>query len=164
MKKLLTLITLSAIAMSSMFAVVASGKSATIQLNTSVPSTSVTYDLYYHNDVIDSGSTYDITVADLTEDSNTDTFSVKATSNLNSDLGVEVTVTPSSFTTTINDGDETVDSGITPEEHLVSSSPYLYAGPNDSVTVYSFYLEWEGNSSLTAGEYTSTITVEYAVQ
>ena len=157
MKKLLTIVALVAIAMTSM-----SAKSANVQLNTKIAETEVSYELSYNNTVISDGSTFKIDVAPLTEDGKTDFFAIKASSNKNSDLSVNVKVTPESFKTTIN-GSTELDSGIVPGVKTDVDVSTITAGLHKDLTVNTFYLGWKGNPELTAGDYTSNIKVEYSI-
>ena len=158
MKKLLTILALVAIAMTSM-----SAKSAQVQLNTSIEETEVSYNLYYNNNVINDGDTKQIDVAPLTENGSTDSFTIKASSNKNSDLTVKVSVSPETFKTTIN-GSTTLDSNILPQVNTEASLTTLTAGLHKDLTVNTFNLSWNGNEDLTAGDYTSNIKVEYTIK
>jgi len=74
MKKLLTILTLSAIALTSVFA-----KSAQVQLVTNIAETPVSYELAYAGDIIADGiEEYNILVAPLTENGQTRDFTVHA--------------------------------------------------------------------------------------
>ena len=163
MKKILTILALVAITTSSLFAVVASGKSAQVQLNTSIKETEVSYNLYYNNNVINDGATKQIEVAPLTEEGKTDFFTIKASSNKNSDLTINVSVTPETFKTTIN-GSTELDSNILPQVNTEASLTTLTAGLHKDLTVNTFNLSWSGDENLTAGDYTSDIKVEYSIQ
>lgn len=158
MKKILTILALVAIAMTSM-----SAKSAQVQLNTSIDETEVSYALYYNNKVITDGDKKEIEVAPLTEAGKTDFFTIKASSNKNSDLAVEVSVVPASFKTTIN-GSTVLDSKITPQVNTTTSLSTISAGLHKDLTVNTFNLSWNGDENLTAGDYTSNIKVEYTIK
>ena len=158
MKKILTIVALVAIAMTSM-----SAKSANVQLNTKIAETEVSYELSYIDTVISDGSTFKIDVAPLTEDGKTDFFTIKASSNKNSDLAVKVKISPETFQTTIN-GSTKLDSKIQPKVNTVVDLSTITAGLHKDLTVNTFNLSWNGNPELTAGEYTSDIKVEYTIK
>ena len=160
MKKLLTILTLSAIAMTSMFA-----KSAQVQLVNTIEETPLSYELAYAGDILADGiEEYSILVAPLTEDGKTEDFTVKSTSNLNSNLGVKVVVSPDSFRTTLNDGADAFNSKITPKVNTVSSLETITAGQHIDYLVNQFNLSWSGNDSLPAGDYVSNVKIEYTIQ
>ncbi|MGD1822713.1 MAG: hypothetical protein ACPKM0_08135 [Pleomorphochaeta sp.] len=160
MKKTLTILAISAIALTSVFA-----KSAQVQLNTSIEETEVSYQLSYKDTDISNGSSdFEIGVAALTQDGKTDLFSVNATSNQNDDMAVKVKVTPTSFSTTLNDGKKDFDSEITPKVNTEESISILEAGKHDDLLVNSFYLSWEGNSELPAGKYVSDVKIVYSIE
>ncbi len=167
MKKLLTILTLSAIAMTSMFAMVAapSGKSAQVQLVTNIEETPVSYELAYNNDVLADGiEEYSILVAPLTENGETKDFTIHATSNMNSDMAVKVEVSPDTFRTTLNGGADAFDSGIRPKVNTSSSIDTLLAGKHVSLLVNKFNLSWKGDADLPAGDYVSNVKIEYSIQ
>ena len=160
MKKLLTILTISAIALTSLVA-----KSAEVQLVNTIDETPVSYQLDYNGYILDDGiDKYAIEVAPLTEDGSTEDFSVHATSNMNSDMAISVFVSPESFKTTLNDGSEAFDSQITPSVNTSTKIDTLLAGKHDSLLVNRFNLSWDGNSELPAGDYVSNVRIEYSIQ
>jgi len=168
MKKLLTILSISAIAMTSMFAMYSpshSGKSAEVQLKTSIKETPVSYQLAYNNEVLNDGvKDYSIFVAPLTENGSTKDFTINATSNMNKDLAVTVKVSPDTFKTTLNNGKNDFDSNIKPQVNTISSLDTLVAGKHISLLVNKFNLSWSGNSELPAGNYVSNVKIEYSIQ
>jgi len=160
MKKLLTILTLSAIALTSVFA-----KSAQVQLVTNIAETPVSYELAYAGDIIADGiEEYNILVAPLTENGQTQDFTVHATSNMNSDMAVSVNVSPETFKTTLNDGRDNFDSKILPQVNTINKLDTLTAGKHVSLLVNKFNLSWSGNSELPAGDYESNVRIEYTIQ
>ena len=160
MKKLLTILTLAAIAVTSM-----SAKSAQVQLNTSIEETPVSYELAYGSDVVADGiEEYSILVSPLTEDGKTDFFTIKASSNMNKDLGVKVSVTPTSFQTTLNDGKDAFDSKITPRVNTTTNLSSISAGLHKNILVNQFNMTWSGNEELPAGNYVSNVKIEYTIK
>ena len=159
MKKLLTILTLSAIALTSVFA-----KSAEVQLVTAIDETPVSYELAYAGDILADGlEEYSILVSPLTEDGKTQEFTVHATSNMNNDMSVSVDVKPESFITYLN-GDELFDSEITPKVNTNSQIDILEAGKHVNLLVNEFFLSWSGNEDLPAGDYESNVRIEYSIQ
>jgi len=160
MKKLLTILTLSAIALTSVFA-----KSAQVQLVTNIAETPVSYELAYAGDIIADGiEEYNILVAPLTENGQTRDFTVHATSNMNSDMAVSVNVSPETFKTTLNDGRDNFDSKILPQVNTINKLDTLTAGKHVILLVNKFNLSWSGNSELPAGDYESNVRIEYTIQ
>ena len=160
MKKLLTILTLSAIALTSVFA-----KSAQVQLVTNIAETPVSYELAYAGDIIADGiEEYNILVAPLTENGQTRDFTVHATSNMNSDMAVSVNVSPETFKTTLNDGRDNFDSKILPQVNTINKLDTLTAGKHVSLLVNKFNLSWSGNKELPAGDYESNVRIEYTIQ
>jgi len=160
MKKLLTILTISAIALTSLVA-----KSAQVQLINTIDETPVSYELSYAGDILSDGiEEYSILVAPLTEDGKTKDFAVHATSNMNSDMAIRVAVSPQSFKTTLNDGSEAFDSKITPSVNTSTQIDTLLAGKHVSLLVNEFNLSWSSNSDLPAGDYESNVKIEYSIQ
>ena len=159
MKKILTILALVTIAITSI-----SAKSAQVQLNTSVSSTPVSYELYYNNDKIaDNTTEYGIEISrSLTEGGDTQDFTIKASSNLNNNLGVSVEIIPESFKTTLN-GSTEYNSNIIPSVNTSHSVSTLYAGINTDKLVNKFKLAWGGNQNLPAGDYVSNVTINYSI-
>lgn len=160
MKKLLTILTISAIAMASLLA-----KSADVQLTTTIDETEVTYELSYVNEVLVDGiKEYKIAVAPLTEDGKTDFFSVYANSNMNKDLSVSVKVFPDKFRTSLNNGQNPYNSQITPEVKYDTVINTILAGKHTNYLVNKFYLSWKGDANLPAGDYVSDVRIEYTIK
>jgi len=160
MKKLLTIITIRAIALTSLVA-----KSAQVQLVNTIEETPVSYELAYAGDILADGiEEYSILVAPLTEDGKTKDFTVHATSNQNSDMAIKVAVSPDSFRTTLNDGSEAFNSKITPSVNTSTQIDTLLAGKHVSLLVNQFNLSWSGDSDLPAGDYVSNVKIEYSIQ
>ena len=159
MKKLLTILALVAITITSM-----SAKSANVQLNTEVDESPVAYELSYNNDKIEDGTEkYDIFVSrSLTEGGQTQDFTIYASSNMNKDLSVKVEIKPESFKTTLN-GSEVSDSRITPQVNTINKESSLKAGLNKNKLVNKFNLSWGGNKELPAGEYVSNVKINYTI-
>ncbi|MDC7238454.1 MAG: hypothetical protein PQJ45_11865 [Sphaerochaetaceae bacterium] len=160
MKKLFTILVLVSIAMTSIVA-----KSAQVQLTTVISESELTYELYYNNsEIADSTTEYVINIADsLSTGGETEDFTVLASSNKNSDMSVEVVVTPESFKTTLNNGNDTHDSEITPTVNTTVEISTLTAGLHTDYLVNKFNLSWDGNDQLPAGNYVSNVTISYTI-
>jgi len=159
MKKILTILTLSLIAITSIF-----GKSAQVQLETSIEETPVSYKLAYDGkDLTDGIENYTIEVAPLTKAGNTKDFTIYANSNMNSDLEVTVKVSPHSFKTILN-GNTEYDSKIEPKVKSILSIEKITAGLHNKYLVNKFNLFWEGNKDLPAGDYVSNVYIYYSIK
>ena len=167
MKKLLTVLAITAIAMTQMFAMVqASGKSAQVQLVNTINETPLTYELAYDGSKInDATSEYKIAVSSLTADGKTKDFTVTSNSNLNSYKTVSVVVTPETFVTTIN-GSEKHDSNILPVVNTDKETnvAIISAGKHLNYLVNTFFLSWSGDENITAGNYVSNVRINYTIQ
>ncbi|MGD1815415.1 MAG: hypothetical protein ACPKNR_00145 [Pleomorphochaeta sp.] len=160
MKKVLTILTISLIALAPIFA-----KTSKTQLITEIEETPVEYTLAYNNDTtIDNSTDYKITVQSLTNGGSTQDFTLKASSNMNKDLGVSVKINTENFKTTLNNKSQVYDSNIRPEVNTISTLSTLKAGLNKDVLVNKFKLIWGGNQELPAGVYVSNVTIEYTIQ
>ena len=157
MKKILTILVLASLAITSM-----SAKSAQVQLNTTIAEVSPDYNLYYSDVLVEDNDT--IAVSSITEDGSTELFSIKASSNLNSKLPVVVTIAADVFRTTLNNGSENVATGVTPIPEVSTNTEYLPAGLQEDYLVYSFKLKWTGDATLPAGTYTSDVTINYTIE
>jgi hypothetical protein len=163
MKKLLTILAAALIVSAPVFASV-SGKSADVQLKTNIAETPVSYELAYNGDVIEDQTTnYEIGVLTLTKDGSTKDFTVIATSNLNDDLSVFVDVVPSTFQTTLNNGNDNYDSGIKPSVNTTEKVSTLTAGKHVDLLVNKFNLSWSGDEDLPAGDYVSNVKIMYSI-
>ncbi len=174
MKKLLTIFALAALTITATFA---TSDKRDIKINGSVKQTSYTFSLAYNDTDLSNGSTIEDSF-DLSKVSNTDNFIVKRTSgNLNDDLVLSVSIEAGSFIGEFN-GNENYDTNLEPEVNLVSTG-YTYsndytksnlggmdiiipAGANlTSANLAEFYLAINGNSSIPAGSFVSTVLVNY---
>ena len=161
MKKILTILFISVVALAPLLA-----DAAQVEIVTDVSETSPVYVLKYNGSEI-SGTTdnpYQIKIdRDLTDEGQTGDFEVYLVeSNSTSPLSVDISVITGEFTTTLN-GTE-VSSGITPQINTVNSKvTTISAGINSNLLLYKFNLKWTGKSGLVAGTYTSDVTINYSV-
>ncbi len=164
MKKLLTLLLLCSIGLTSLFS-----KSAEVQLVTTIDETPLAYELDYNGNLInDKVKDFEINIEKpLTEDGVTKYFSVKATSNLKNDKAVDIDITPDFFKTKLN-GSKSFNytSTVKPVEvtDFNIKSYILTAGKHVDELVYKFHLKWEGNADLPAGEYVSNVVINYTIK
>ncbi len=159
MKKSILLTLISIISLTSIFA-----KSAKVQLVTNVEETNVLYNLYYGSEKIEDNNTpYVISVAPLTSNGETDSFSVYASGNKNSDMIVNVEINSEYFKTTINGNSEYV-TDIKPSVNTTVEKNIFPAGNNTNYLVNQFFLSWIGDSDLPAGDYKSDVKIEYSIQ
>jgi hypothetical protein len=164
MKKLFILAIFTLIIATSIFA-----KENNIALNTSVPESELTYNLYRkigtEYTLIEDASTY---VIDDLNSLKTNTmitdFTIRVDSNSNSAKSVSVEVTPGTFKTYLNDGTELYDSEITPKVNTIIDKGIVKAGLNSFQEVYRFNIFVVGKASLPAGDYTCNVDVEYTIQ
>jgi len=180
MKKLLTILALATLTITSTFAVVANPSttdSRDVKINGYVSKTSYSFSLAYNDTDLSAGSTIADTF-DLSKVSNTDNFIVKRTSgNLNDDLALSISIEAGPFIGEFN-GTETYNTELEPQVNLVNGN-YTYsndytkgnlggmqviipAGSNlTSANLAEFYLTINGNSSIPAGSFVSTVIVDY---
>lgn len=160
MKKILILLFLSFVIIISAYS-----KSAEVQVNTSIGESSVSYKLYYNNDEIeDNLDLYEISILQpLNYGGVTNPFRIEASSNMNSDLSIEVNISAESFVTTLYNGLESYDSKITPIARELYNISTIPAGLFETATVYAFVMSWDGDDSLPAGSYTSDVSIEYQI-
>jgi hypothetical protein len=176
MKKLLTILTLAALTITATFA---SSENRDININGAVKATNYTFALSYDGNSLTDGSTltdsYDLSTVSKTQD-----FIVQRTKgNLNDDLGVTVAIEAGAFIGEFN-GDTEYNTGLIPQVNLVSKgysytdsavsddlisgklSVVIPAGANLSAAdLAAFYLDINGDSSIPAGDFVSTISVAY---
>lgn len=159
MKKLVTILAISTIALTSIFA-----KTANVQLITNIEELQPNYVMKYDGVELNDEETKQIKVAPITKDGQTKDFTMHVTSNLNSKKKITVRVEPDFFKTKQN-GSEEFNSRIKPnlKKNTQSCLSHVPAGKNDNLKVYSFYLNWKGNADLPAGDYTSNVKITYTV-
>lgn len=161
MKKILTILFILTVALGSL-----SAKTAQIELITNVDSVNPEYVLKYAGNEI-SGTVdnpYVINIQrSLSDRGETNDFEIYLNkSNMPYDLAVEISIDATEFTTTVNN--KQVSSGITPSVQTINDKvATIKAGLVINKLLYKFKLSWIGKSDLTAGTYTSDVTINYTV-
>ncbi|MGH4037273.1 MAG: hypothetical protein ACRQFF_05440 [Sphaerochaeta sp.] len=177
MKKLLTVLAISAIAITSTFAVVANTTSTSnrnIIINGAVAQNDFTFDLVNEDSSVD-GLDYiynEGAAIDLTTTTDTSEFLIQRSSgNENTDSYLKVKIAPSQFEGTVNG--KNYETEIVPAvkwvkyENASTQSNYgsiliPYGYKEKTETVAGFTLQIVGNVEIpAASDYSSTITVEY---
>ncbi len=138
-----------------------------INLNTNVPSTYATYNLYYQEELIANETTdFSIETTSITESGQTESFSIVATSNLNSKRTIFIEIITNPFYNISNTSlsEEQANSKIQPEAIFISKDYILEPGYNKDKKVSEFYLQWNGNSNLDSGDYQSNVIINYYLE
>lgn len=176
MKKLIVFLFIASIAINTLFAL---DKNRDIFINGAIEKADYTFYLIYNNEEIADKSVIDETF-DISKISKTKPFFVKRTAgNLNKDLGVTISISASSFVGNF-DNDEKYDTKVTPKV-TIDETNYTYtkveysnediegnisllikAGKNKtSENIASFFFTINGNETIPAGDYESTIMINY---
>lgn len=79
---------------------------------------------------------------------------------MNDDLAIDVDITTTSFTTTLNDDAQFYDSYIKPNISVKFNQSKIPASYFERQIVYAFTFSWDGNPNLLAGEY---VSLEYVI-
>ncbi len=177
MKKLLTIITLAALTITATFATT---DNRDIKINGAVKASNYEFALSYDgtslNDESVLSDSFDLSTVSTTKD-----FIVQRTSgNLNDDLGVAVTIKAGSFIGEFN-GEADYDTELYPQVNIVKTG-YEYndadaknnygkleltidAGSNlKAADLAAFNLTINGDSSIPAGEFVSTVSIAYTYE
>ncbi|NCD07735.1 MAG: hypothetical protein EOL97_16625 [Spirochaetia bacterium] len=163
MKKTFLLISILIIASTVCFA-----KEANVYLSSKIKETELSYNLYRKIEsqytLIENGDVYQVNdINPLTTNTMITDFTIRVNSNLNEDKNVSVTITPSTFKTTLN-GDQAFDSGVKPIINTIIDKKIVYAGLNSDKEVYRFNIFIGGKPNLPAGIYVSNVDVEYIIE
>ena len=177
MKKLLTIITLAALTLSATFAAT---DNRDIKINGAVKASAYEFALSYNGTSLNDENTLQDSF-DLSTVSKTKNFIVQRTSgNLNDDLGLSVAIDAGSFIGEFN-GDDSYDTELYPQVSIVEKG-YDYndlsaeknsgkialtidAGANlEATNLAAFYLTINGDSSIPAGDFVSTVSIAYTYE
>ena len=164
MKKLLTVLAIAAIAITSTFAT--TGK---VTLNSTLKPTAYVLSMYYGSENFTSSGLKTVDNLDLTEAGKTDAISVKlAGGNLNETVTYTTTVTENQFTGEVDGATYTTDNNLTVINNTDGNQQTEYtavvdAGPNDAQDIAVFKFNWEADTSLPAGSYSTTNTISISV-
>lgn len=100
----------------------------------------------------------------LNENGITNSFSIKAFCNLNSDKSIIVNIIPGSFKAIENTQGISRTTKITPEVIYTHKECILKAGLNENTSVLDFYLKWNGDKEIPSGEYESNVLILYSIK
>ena len=156
MKKLLTILAVATISMTSFFA-----NSTQIQLKTNVPEVIASFVLQYNGNTITGENNEIATNQLLSTAGQTKDFTINSSSNYNIEKIVVVSITPDAFILQRNNKS----SEITPEVNWIHNTvTRIPAGVQNNFLISKFNLKWDGSSkatSLDAGTYVSNVKIEY---
>ncbi|MCY1151706.1 MAG: hypothetical protein OWP43_04695 [Sphaerochaetaceae bacterium] len=138
-----------------------------INLNTNVPTTFATYNLYYQDELVTNDSAdFEIETNPISEDGNTESFYIIATSNLNSEkiISLKIVTNPFYKISNISSNGKQTSSKVQPVVIFISKDYLLEPGYNKDKTVAQFYLKWIGKSNLDSGDYQSNVIINYSIE
>ncbi len=146
----------------------ASAKNNDITLDSSITEVPLEYELYRKIDdgltLIENESVYTIdNLNPLTTNTMITDFTIRVNSNLNSSKNVNVTVSPSTFKTILNN-DQIYDSNIKPIINTIIDRKTVQAGLNTNKEVYRFNIFVCGKKNLPAGKYICNVNVQYTIE
>ncbi len=176
MKKLITLLLITTLTITAIFA---STDERNINIGGSVESSTYDFSLIYNDKNLNDGDTLEETY-DLSKVSTTDNFIVRRSAgNLNYSLIPIIEIRTNPFIGEFN-GDENYNTGLTPEIYVNTKGynyiwagvtrnrdysmiyTYVTAGANEEIAdLASFYLKINGNDSIPAGNFSSTVRITY---
>lgn len=167
MKKLITILAIAAIAVTSTFAEVANTSSVT--LNSTLSEKPYNISLYY-------GETQNFTTSalklvenlDITKAGNTDFINVEINAgNLNKTITYTTEITENAFIGLVDGVTYTVDNNLIVRDatgaNKTSYKTTVPAGPNDEQKVATFDFHWDAAENLPAGHYSTTNTISVSV-
>jgi len=135
-----------------------------VHLITTITPTNIKYGLYYQTTEIENKTKkFEIETAPLTENGETDSFYIVATSNLNSDKALKIKINPGEFKK-IKAKQAVSNTKIRPIAIFVFNNNILKAGQHRNEKISEFYLKWNGDPSLAAGEYLSNVKINYSIK
>ncbi len=167
MKKILTILAIATIAITSTFAAVAGAGSVT--LNSTLSETPYVLSLLYGSENFTSSALKTVDNIDLTAAGTSEHITVKLDAgNLNNDVTYTTTVTELPFTGTVNGETYTTANTLTvnaasDDSHKTSYTALVEAGPNASQSVAEFYFSWTADTALPAGSFSTTNTISISV-
>jgi hypothetical protein len=165
MKKLLTVLAIAAIAITSTFA----ATTGSVTLNSILNPTSYSLSMYYGSENFTSSGLKTVDNLDLTAAGTTDEISVKLTGgNLNETVTYTTTVTENQFTGEVDGETYTTNNNLTvinttDGEQQTTYTAVVGAGPNDAQDIAVFMFDWDADTSLPAGSYSTTNTISITV-
>lgn len=156
MKKLLTILALTVISMTALFA-----NTTKVQLKTDVPEVKASFVLKYNNNAITGETNEFVMDKKLSERGQTKDFIINVTSNYNNNQNVQVAITPGDFILQRNGAS----SNIKPTVNWIHKvETFIPAGVQNDFLISKFNLTWDGTSKaaeLDAGTYVSDVQIVY---
>ncbi len=135
-----------------------------VKLITTITPTDIKYGLYYQTTEIENKTKkFEIRTTPLTENGKTDSFYIVATSNLNSDKALKIKINPGEFKK-VKAKQAVSNTKIRPVAIFVFTNNILKAGTHNNEKIAEFYLKWNGNPKLAAGEYLSNVKINYSIK
>ena len=177
MKKLITILAIAAITLTSTFAVTTSfdgsaekAPEMNVTLKSTLDPTPYVLSIIYGMTDFTEAQTTTLTGLDLTKASSTNLFNIMITEgNLNSSITFQTVITTGPFIGEV-DGNANYEAanivsilGSNFKEHATSFSSTIPAGPQVSQSIASFAFAWTENASLPAGDYVSTNKINVSV-
>jgi len=165
MKKLLTVLAIAAITITSTFA----ATTGSVTLNSTLNPTAYSLSMYYGAQNFTSTGLKTVDNLDLTSAGTTDAISVKLSGgNLNETVIYTTTVTENQFTGEVDGATYTTDNNLTVINTTDGTNQTEYtatvgAGPNDAQDIAVFKFNWDADTSLPAGSYSTTNTISISV-
>jgi hypothetical protein len=175
MKKLITILTIAALALTSTFAVTTSFDGSSdkapemnVTLKSSLEQTN--YDLSLLYGKIDFTNDAQLTIGglDLTEKGITDEFNVMISNgNLNKTITFVTEITEKPFVGLVDGEEYTTKNNLKVVDvdgnNKTSYSSKIVAGPQESQSVATFFFNWDADKALPAGDYATTNTISISV-
>ena len=175
MKKLLTILAIAAIAMTSTFAAVTSfdgsaekAPEMNVTLKSSLAQTNYDLSLLYGDNDFTTDGEYTIDGLDLTAKGKTAEFNVMISKgNLNKTITFVTEITEKPFVGKVDGEDHETNNNLsvinTKGENQTSYSSKIKAGPQESQSVATFLFNWDADTKLPAGDYVTTNTISISV-
>jgi hypothetical protein len=164
MKKILTILAIAAIAITSTFAT-----TGNITLNSTLTEKSYDLSLFYGTENFTSTGLKSVDNLDLTSEGSTSAISVKLSNgNLNDSVTYVTEITENPFTGTVDGVNYITNNNLTvrnfaDSENKTSFTAVVDAGPNDEQDIAVFDFHWDADTSLPAGSYSTTNTISISV-
>jgi hypothetical protein len=175
MKKLITILAIAAITLTSTFAVTTSfdgsaekAPEMNVTLKSSLEQTNYDLSLLYGKIDFTNEAQQTIDGLDLTEKGSTDEFNVMITNgNLNKTITFVTEITEKPFVGLVDGEDYTTENNLrvlnAEGDNQTSYSSKIKAGPQESQSVATFLFNWDADKALPAGDYATTNTISISV-
>ncbi len=174
MKKLLAIVAIAAITITSTFATSAettttATTTGAVTLNSTKAQDPYSLSLYYGEENFTSSALKTVDNIDLTAAGTSKNITVKLSDgNLNNDVTYTTTVTELPFTGIVNGETYTTKNilkvnAVSDGSNKTSYTSVVKAGPNASQSVAEFYFSWTADTALPAGSFSTTNTISISV-